>query len=360
METATPLPPTQPISGRRRLKKMNETNQNTTILEDPPHNMQLTHEPEPKRLKLRLKLGGETTSLLEYDKKPAPKQALSHTTAQPKKTSTKEPSKSKKTIRDKDIKKGKDKKRGRDQEDDEDGDEDYFDLDEKEVGDNSEEEEELLVDDLDDNIYNDGDMLLDIDDEFENDGGEGEAGEDSFDEFSGVNKKLTTRQLAMCSGGGSSLLSLPTPEKKSSAGQALSEEARLKKAGQAERRRQKQQIEQQQLKEMVINQLLNRSAKSKKDDAPVVTKSVLPATERGITYISGVKGNVLIFPENQAIPSFLNQKGMDALPPVSTCAAPNCTNPKRYSCRKTNLPLCSFECYKVVNSMPLAAVQTAK
>ncbi|BES97243.1 HIT zinc finger [Nesidiocoris tenuis] len=33
-------------------------------------------------------------------------------------------------------------------------------------------------------------------------------------------------------------------------------------------------------------------------------------------------------------------------PPVVLCAAKGCTNPKKYSCSKTKVPLCSLQCYK--------------
>ncbi|KAG9460244.1 hypothetical protein GDO78_023110 [Eleutherodactylus coqui] len=35
-----------------------------------------------------------------------------------------------------------------------------------------------------------------------------------------------------------------------------------------------------------------------------------------------------------------------ALPAPQLCGAPGCANPKRYSCSKTHVPLCSLECYR--------------
>jgi len=221
------------------------------------------------------------------------------------------------------------------------------------------EDEELLVDDEDEDLpptasplAGEGeDELLSVD------GEEDGLYDDEFDEFSGINKKLTTRQIAMQTGTAGALLSLPMPDKRSS-GKVNTEEARLKKVSQAERRKRKQEIDQKQQKETVINQLLNRSAKPKKDDVnpKVVPKSIIPQ----ITYISGLKGNALIFPENQPIPEFLVQKAPAVVPTATKCAAPKCTNAKRYNDSRTQLPLCSLECYKIVHSSVSTAVGTAK
>ncbi|XP_063781746.1 INO80 complex subunit B isoform X2 [Pseudophryne corroboree] len=37
---------------------------------------------------------------------------------------------------------------------------------------------------------------------------------------------------------------------------------------------------------------------------------------------------------------------LPALPAPQACGAPGCANPKRYTCSKTHVPLCSLECYR--------------
>jgi len=341
---------------------------------------------QPKKLKLRLKLGGETTShtvtLVEYDKKPAnppvatpsfkvlPATTLVSPAKQadktPPKTTTptskaKTPAtrsggdKSKKKTPEV-SKKRKSKEIYVDEDDDSDNEYDLFGGSSSDLELDYDEDEELMVDDEEEDLPPITSPLAGEDDVLSIDGDE-DGLYDEFDEFSGINKKLTTRQIAMQTGTAGTLLSLPMPDKRSS-GKATTEEARLKKASQAERRKRKQEIDQRQQKETVINQLLNRSAKSKKGDEiipKVAPKSLIPQ----ITYISGVKGNVLIFPENQPIPEFLMQKATTPVPNTTKCAAPKCTNAKRYNDSRTQKPLCSLECYKIVNSS-VSTAGTAK
>ncbi|XXG79103.1 hypothetical protein AAC387_Pa09g0249 [Persea americana] len=39
-------------------------------------------------------------------------------------------------------------------------------------------------------------------------------------------------------------------------------------------------------------------------------------------------------------------------PPREKCAGPTCTNPYKYRDSKSNLPLCSLQCYRAVNLIP--------
>ena len=109
-----------------------------------------------------------------------------------------------------------------------------------------------------------------------------------------------------------------------------------------------------------------------------------PKYENAIQYITNVKGNFIIFPDNHPIPPDLMQKVLltplclSSLPPSLYYLLPlylliyllllnqskkypppsvkcvNCGKPKTYTCSRSLLPLCSFECYKVINSVPPA------
>jgi len=65
-----------------------------------------------------------------------------------------------------------------------------------------------------------------------------------------------------------------------------------------------------------------------------------------IRYISNKKGNFLSFPIESGIPSVINQPLAVPYPGKrKTCTY--CQNPSIY-CSKSQLPLCSFECYKKI------------
>jgi hypothetical protein len=69
-----------------------------------------------------------------------------------------------------------------------------------------------------------------------------------------------------------------------------------------------------------------------------------------ITYISNSKGNFLYFPDSINIPYEIQQLPKEYPGNRPKCEAPGCTNERLYSCKKTNLSLCSLDCYKKIHS----------
>jgi INO80 complex subunit B len=63
-----------------------------------------------------------------------------------------------------------------------------------------------------------------------------------------------------------------------------------------------------------------------------------------ISYKHTAEGALLSFPPEMPIP-LKPQVGKNPHKPL-ICAMPKCTNIKRYNCSRTNVPLCSFKCYK--------------
>lgn len=62
-----------------------------------------------------------------------------------------------------------------------------------------------------------------------------------------------------------------------------------------------------------------------------------------ITYKSTDEGSVVMFPANYDL-GF--GEGVPTRTPPDPKLCVMCDTPKRYNCSKTNLPLCSFKCYK--------------
>lgn len=67
-----------------------------------------------------------------------------------------------------------------------------------------------------------------------------------------------------------------------------------------------------------------------------------------VRWTYGPNGTVVTFPENVDLPSILHSKPCSYPPPREKCAGPSCTNPYKYRDSKSNLPLCSLQCYKAV------------
>ncbi|KAG0475706.1 hypothetical protein HPP92_015392 [Vanilla planifolia] len=66
-----------------------------------------------------------------------------------------------------------------------------------------------------------------------------------------------------------------------------------------------------------------------------------------IRWIMGPSGTVVIFPDDVGLPSLFDSK-CSYPPPREKCAGPYCTNPYKYRDSKSNLPLCSLQCYKAI------------
>jgi len=332
---------TTPILGRKRLHKRKERDEDEGY-EQVGKEEKVTSPPpeEPKKLKLRLKLGGETTShsvTLEYDPATKIKEEIKEKDKlkqAKEKDERKEKEKRDKEKLKKEKVKDKVKPRKEDDEDDDEEDELEEDLEEEDLMD-----EEVDVDDEEEQVEQE-DEFLSID------------GDEELDEFSMMNRKLTSRQMAMQGNtGASDLLSLPMEDKKKSGKGVLTEEARLRKVTQAVKRKMKQDEEQTKIRDMVISQLLSRTSKPKNgdEDGKQMPKKYVLHTKDIVSYISGPKGSSLSFPLSASILPIPPQKARYP-PPPTKCAAPNCSNPKRYNCSHTKLPICSIECYKIVNA----------
>ncbi|CAA7044268.1 unnamed protein product [Microthlaspi erraticum] len=173
---------------------------------------------------------------------------------------------------------------------------------------------------------------------------------------------LTSRQRALASASGrSSAIEFPdglpptTRRKKEN----LSEtEQQLKKTEAAQRR--KVQIEKaaRESEAEAIRKILGQDSSRKKREDKIKKRLDELAQEKAaheemaptsfIRTIMGPSGTTVSFPIDK-VPSLFDQKPTCYPPPREKCAGPSCTNTYKYRHSKTNVPLCSLQCYKAVD-----------
>lgn len=160
-------------------------------------------------------------------------------------------------------------------------------------------------------------------------------------------KLMTARQRAMyerntdkeANLGSELLMALPTGYKEKIMTAEAIQKAQLK----SQKRKQMADEKREKDKKKTMERLLKKqdSKSVMKANRNRFTKSQLPM----ITYVNTVEGATISLPPNVEFP-LQPQKPIDPPKPI-ICGIPNCTNVKRYNCSKTNIPLCSYRCYKM-------------
>ncbi|XP_020682292.1 uncharacterized protein LOC110099473 [Dendrobium catenatum] len=172
---------------------------------------------------------------------------------------------------------------------------------------------------------------------------------------------LTTRQRALHpgrDGGGSSLIEFPdglppAPPRKQK--QKLSEvEEQAKKAEAAQRRKMQVEKAARESEAAAIRKILGLDSDKKKAEKEKAQAEKAKAAScqisegNSIRWIMGPTGTVVRFPDSVGLPSIFDSKPCSYPPPREKCAGPSCTNPYKYRDSRSNLPLCSLQCYKAV------------
>ncbi len=158
-------------------------------------------------------------------------------------------------------------------------------------------------------------------------------------------KLMTARQRAMYERGNNDkdqipgaelLMSLPTGYKE----KVLTAEAIQKAQIKSQKRKQLADEKREKDKKKTMERLLKKQdSKIGKGGKNRNIKTTVPL----ISYKNTVKGSTLTIPPNS---DFLFEAKKCCNPPqIQRCAL--CENPKRYNCSRTNIPLCSFKCYKL-------------
>lgn len=157
-------------------------------------------------------------------------------------------------------------------------------------------------------------------------------------------KLMTARQRAMYERGNNDkdqipaemLMSLPTGYKE----KVLTAEAIQKAQIKSQKRKQLADEKREKDKKKTMERLLKKQeSKTAKGGKNRNVKTTVPL----ISYKNTVKGSTLTIPPNFEFP--FNVQKCCVAPDVQRCGL--CENPKRYNCSRTNIPLCSFKCYKL-------------
>lgn len=147
---------------------------------------------------------------------------------------------------------------------------------------------------------------------------------------------------ANVSSSGQLLLALPNFKvKKEKDKQPLTAEDIEKSKEKAQKRKQLADEKREKDKKKTMERLLK-----KQDSKTVKSTKIRPVKQQVpvISYKNTVNGIFLSFPPNY-ISTLVAKKSIE--PPQATlCGIAGCKNVKKYNCSKTNIPLCSLECYK--------------
>ncbi|KAJ0932157.1 putative INO80 complex subunit B-like region, Zinc finger, HIT-type, INO80 complex, subunit Ies2 [Helianthus annuus] len=219
-----------------------------------------------------------------------------------------------------------------------------------------------------DTDYEEEDLVLS---DHENEGNKGKKPrKDSPDSPNETKKEttLTSRQRALLSGRDSASAATqiefpnglpPAPPRKQK--EKLTEvEQQLKKAEAAERRRIQNEKAARESEAEAIRKILGQDSSRKKredklkkrqeelaQEKAANAKTLAPST---IRTVMGPTGTTVAFAENIGLPHIFDPKPTCYPPPREKCAGPDCTNAYKYRDSKSNLPLCSLQCYKAVNA----------
>ncbi|CAH4037342.1 INO80 complex subunit B [Pieris brassicae] len=160
-------------------------------------------------------------------------------------------------------------------------------------------------------------------------------------------KMMTARQRAMyergtdkeTSPGGEVLLALPSGYKE----KVMTAEALQKAALKSQKRKQLADEKREKDKKKTMDRLLKKqeSKNLKNAHRGKPTRKQEPM----IVYKNNNNSITLTFPQGMAIP--LTCKAIIEPPKALKCGIQGCNNDKKYNCSKTDVPLCSLECYKI-------------
>ncbi|XP_008781120.2 protein starmaker-like [Phoenix dactylifera] len=178
---------------------------------------------------------------------------------------------------------------------------------------------------------------------------------------------LTTRQRALQSGKGAreSLIEFPNglppaPPRKQK--EKLSEvELQARKAEAAQRRRMQVEKAARESEAEAIRKILGLDSNRKKKEEKIRKERDEMAQKRAaeslilapntVRWVMGPTGTVVTFADDVGLPSIFSSKQCSYPPPREKCAGPSCTNAYKYRDSKSNLPLCSLQCYKAVKEL---------
>nr|XP_018913158.1 PREDICTED: INO80 complex subunit B [Bemisia tabaci]XP_018913159.1 PREDICTED: INO80 complex subunit B [Bemisia tabaci]XP_018913160.1 PREDICTED: INO80 complex subunit B [Bemisia tabaci] len=160
-------------------------------------------------------------------------------------------------------------------------------------------------------------------------------------------KLMTARQRAMferktdsSASPAEQLLALPSGYRE----KVLTPEALQKKALKSQRRKQQADEKREKDKKKTMERLLKKQESKSLKQSTAKSKLLMKKIYPCISYRNTTDLITLSVPENVAFP--LESTRSVLTPQVQTCGVKGCDNKKKYTCSKTQVPLCSLTCYK--------------
>lgn len=148
---------------------------------------------------------------------------------------------------------------------------------------------------------------------------------------------LTARQRALLHGHQVELQQLPSGYKTVE----LTEEQLQRRQQRAIKRRKQAHEKREKDKKQTLERLLKKQdTKSKGPKARGSKRMNIPR----VRYLNNSQGVSISMPQGHPFP--FPAKVSESPKPVALCGVAGCSNPKKYACSKTNVPLCSLQCYK--------------
>ncbi|ERN02695.1 uncharacterized protein LOC18430816 isoform X1 [Amborella trichopoda] len=137
-------------------------------------------------------------------------------------------------------------------------------------------------------------------------------------------------------------------------------EQQLKKAEAAQRRRMQVEKAAKEIQAEAIRKILGndpsrekrRDKLRKKQDGKAREKATASRDleSNSVRWVTGPCGTIVSFSEDAGLPSIFKSTKCSYPPPREKCAVPSCTNDYKYRDSKSNLPLCSLQCYRAVHN----------
>ncbi|PON64969.1 INO80 complex, subunit Ies [Parasponia andersonii] len=137
-------------------------------------------------------------------------------------------------------------------------------------------------------------------------------------------------------------------------------EQQSKKAEAAQRRRLQSEKAAREAEAEAIRKILGQDSGRKKREEKMKKQrdeliqgraaNALTLASNTVRWVNNPTGTIVTFSEDIGLPSLFSPALSSYPPPREKCAGPNCTNAYKYRDSKSNLPLCSLQCYKAIHN----------
>ncbi|KAF4358906.1 hypothetical protein F8388_012923 [Cannabis sativa] len=136
-------------------------------------------------------------------------------------------------------------------------------------------------------------------------------------------------------------------------------EQQLKKAEAAQKRRMQSEKAAREAEAEAIKKILGQDSGRRKREEKMKkhrdewlqgkAANALTLSSNTVRWVNNPSGSIVTFSDDIGLPSLFNPVQCSYPPPRERCAGPNCTNTYKYRDSKSNLPLCSLQCYKALH-----------